>query len=223
MRACDAPTVVTSGETITSTVGFCEMKYFSPECTIPAGATLLLTIKELSGHVNVYASRTSNLPGPYDYEFKNESVGTKTLSIPYLAGTGGRVVVGIKGVEPGVVSAFTLDAWIDVFEEAQSAFIQVSENVAPGTFVWQPAVFLQASLVYSFESGNTNDAFIINPSTGAVTVGPAGLDYEATPSYALVISGVDPTNVCISGFLDLGILAVRDINDNPPIFTPHAR
>jgi hypothetical protein len=79
-----------------------------------------------------YASTSSTQPGPFDYEYKNESEGTKTLIIPYTEGHA-EVVLAIKGSEPG--SAFRLDVWIDVFEGVTAYDIALSETTPPGTLV----------------------------------------------------------------------------------------
>jgi hypothetical protein len=189
MRACDAPSVITTGEATTSTVGNCQIKYFQPACQIPPGATLKITVTEPAGRNFIYASTVTSQPGPYNYEYKNESAGTKTLLIPYNA-SAPRVVVAVKGAASGT-AAFTLDAWVDVFADTQRpATMTVQETVASGTVVFTPPVYPGASLVYAIVSGNTGNVFDINASTGAISVGPAGLDYETQTGY------VGPTAIC---------------------------
>lgn len=164
-----------------------------------------------------YASTTSSQPGPYDYEYRSESAGVKTLLIPYSAGHDS-VVVAIKGASPGT-SSFSLDVWIDVFAGVTSESVTLSETSAPGTSVFAPQVFAGVSLVYSISSGNVGNAFAIDTATGAVTVGSDGLDYESQQSFTLRIAGVNPQQTCLSGYMDIHV-QIQDVNDNTPTFAP---
>ena len=122
-----------------TTPGNCQIKYFQPACEIPPGATLRITVTEPEGRNYVYASTTTSQPGPYNYEYRNESAGTKTLLIPYSAGYES-VVVAVKGAAAGTAT-FTLDAWVDVFDETQSTTIQVRHRCCLSPW---PAVHGQA-------------------------------------------------------------------------------
>ena len=68
-----------------------------------------------------------------------------------------------------------------------------------------------SDLTYSITNGNTNTAFAINSSTGAITINTA-LDYETTTTYALEISVSDGTNTGTGTFT----VNIVDVNDETP-------
>lgn len=68
------------------------------------------------------------------------------------------------------------------------------------------------TLTYSILSGNTGNAFTINPSTGAITTATA-LDYETTNSYTLTVAATDTV---INRAITTQIVNVTD-NSNPVI------
>jgi hypothetical protein len=75
----------------------------------------------------------------------------------------------------------------------------IDENSANGTSVGTitatDADGLLNSLTFSITSGNTNNAFAINPTTGEITVNATGaLDFETTPIFDLTVSVSDGTN-----------------------------
>lgn len=73
-------------------------------------------------------------------------------------------------------------------------------------------------IIYSITSGNTNGAFSVNPSTGALSpVGP--LDRETESSYTLVITANDQGASPRSGMTTINVV-VTDLNDNDPMFNP---
>eukprot|EP00037_Helgoeca_nana_P015140 m.141781 g.141781 ORF g.141781 m.141781 type:complete len:2442 (+) comp22882_c0_seq1:29-7354(+) len=165
-KACDAPAVLTAGQQASSSVAECDVQYFRPSCTVPAGSTLQITVTETSASssVFIYASTTSSQPGPFDFEFRNESTGSvKTLLIPSST-DGTSVVVSIKGVSN---SNFTLDVWSDVFQGTSAASATLSEDVSPATFVYRPPLsFTDESPVPSCTCSNVvsnTGAFCENP------------------------------------------------------------
>jgi len=177
-----------------------------------------ITVTDVVGTAHVYASRTTNQPGPYNYEFKNESAGVKTMIVPYLEGSS-LVVIAVRGAAPGT-SSYTIDVWIDVFAGLTTVGMSIlAEDALPGTivFVPQPPVLPGVTLVYSFYSGNIGNALDIDPATGVVTVGSNGLDRETVPRFTTRLLAVNPLQTCMSGFLDLTV-EVTDVNDNAPFF-----
>ena len=67
----------------------------------------------------------------------------------------------------------------------------VYEDAIMGTFVVQIEGRSISSLLYEITDGNQDDAFLINPSTGIVTVSRGGLDYEANKNYNLSIQAMN--------------------------------
>ena len=76
---------------------------------------------------------------------------------------------------------------------------------------------------YSITSGNTDDLFAVDSSTGEVTLAISGrLDYETRKEYTLIITAEDNAGVVNATTLNTTaqvIIAVTDANDNAPIFT----
>jgi hypothetical protein len=73
----------------------------------------------------------------------------------------------------------------------------IPENRANGTTVGTvTAVDPEATAVtYAITAGNTNGAFVINSSTGVITVANrAALDYETTPQFLLTVKATDSGN-----------------------------
>jgi len=70
---------------------------------------------------------------------------------------------------------------------------------------------------FSIESGNTGGTFSINAATGALLVtNPSQLDYETTPSFALVIKVIDNGTPALSSSATVTV-NVLNINENPVI------
>ncbi len=75
------------------------------------------------------------------------------------------------------------------------------------------------SLTYSITSGNTNDAFAIS-NTGTITVnGDGKIDFETTPSYALIVEVADGGSPALTGTATITI-NVNDVNEAPTNTAP---
>jgi VCBS repeat-containing protein len=73
------------------------------------------------------------------------------------------------------------------------------------------------TLTYSITSGNTNNAFAINPSTGALTVATSSaLNFESTQSYALIVSATDNGSPILNSQATVTI-TVTNVNEAPII------
>eukprot|EP00040_Diaphanoeca_grandis_P011481 m.58856 g.58856 ORF g.58856 m.58856 type:complete len:2591 (+) comp22623_c0_seq1:340-8112(+) len=216
-KACDAPAVLTAGEQTDTSVGNCEIKYFSPSCGVVEGADLRITIAEITGSVEVYISSTSSHPGPFDYEVKDTTDDTeKILFIRLQEGqTSANIIIAVKGTSDGN-NEFTLDAWSDIFQGISSSTHTVSEATATGTLVYSPPVSKDStsSRKYLIEKGNTNSDFAIDQVTGQITISRA-LDYERTQSYNLRVQGNTEGQPCLNGFTDV-LIKVGNENDNNP-------
>ncbi|XP_018368826.1 PREDICTED: protein dachsous [Trachymyrmex cornetzi] len=70
-------------------------------------------------------------------------------------------------------------------------------------------------IFYSIESGNIGAKFVLNPSTGALSM--LNLDRENVPKYVLTISAKDKGRPSREAYCNLTVI-VLDINDNAPTF-----
>ena len=71
---------------------------------------------------------------------------------------------------------------------------------------------------FSIASGNTNGAFSINSSTGAITVANlAALNFETTPSFTLTIALSDGGSPALSATNQTVTINVSDVNEAPTI------
>ncbi|XP_078514848.1 protocadherin-16 [Lissotriton helveticus] len=97
--------------------------------------------------------------------------------------------------------------------------VALPENAAPGTAVLSiKAVHVAGSsgrITYSIISGNEDEAFVIQPNTGDISIQSSErLDFESTPKLRLVIQAETAASL---GFMALR-LNLQDINDNLPRF-----
>ena len=100
---------------------------------------------------------------------------------------------------------------------------EVREDAIPGTSILEILATdrdqdLNGRIVYTFQGGNDGDgAFVVDPSSGIVrTARP--LDRETVPYYELVALAVDRGTPQLSSNIPI-IVDIKDINDNPPIFS----
>ena len=73
------------------------------------------------------------------------------------------------------------------------------------------------TLTYSILSGNENDAFLLNSTTGVLTVGnSSALDFETNPVFSLVVKVTDDG---MGNLIDEATITVNlsDVNENPEI------
>ena len=164
-KACDAPAVLTAGEQTTTTVNDCEIKYFRPECPATSGSTLQITVTAITGSVEVYVALTSSHPGPFNYDFKDDSTDVeKLIFVDREDGLSGNVVVAVKGTSSGV-NSFTLDVWSDIFRGETLHIDTWPEITAAGTQIYAPPLTFTGS-----SNGATTTAAL---ATTASTARPA--------------------------------------------------
>lgn len=106
----------------------------------------------------------------------------------------------------------------------------VMEGALPGTSVMQvsatdaddPSTY-NAEIAYSILSQEPplpqSQMFIINPTTGVISVITTGLDRENYPTYTLEVQAADLQGQGLSTTAK-AVITVTDVNDNPPIFDP---
>jgi hypothetical protein len=71
-------------------------------------------------------------------------------------------------------------------------------------------------LSYAITGGNTGGAFAIDAVTGEITVAnPAALDFETTPSFALIVSVTDALGLSTSTTVDVGLSDTLELNEVP--------
>ncbi|BES90547.1 Laminin G domain [Nesidiocoris tenuis] len=99
---------------------------------------------------------------------------------------------------------------------------RISEDCGIGDVVEQVSATdqdtdLNGIIRYSIERGDKHKQFSIDPNSGKVTVAEP-LDREMIPNYTLQIRATDSGIPSLSSFVMLNI-EVKDVNDNPPLFT----
>jgi len=96
----------------------------------------------------------------------------------------------------------------------------INENSVNGTIVGTVIATdpdAGQTLTYSILSGNTNNAFAINASTGVLTVATSSaLNFETTPSFALIVKVQDNGTVSLSNQATITI-NINNINEPPQI------
>ncbi|MCA9033359.1 MAG: cadherin repeat domain-containing protein, partial [Planctomycetaceae bacterium] len=72
------------------------------------------------------------------------------------------------------------------------------------------------TLEYSIQSGNDGNSFVINPTTGVISVGAGGVDFERQDSYSLIIEVVDNGSPQLASSATITI-NVTDVNELPAV------
>ncbi|NVO20460.1 MAG: T9SS type A sorting domain-containing protein [Bacteroidetes bacterium] len=150
------------------------------------------------------------------------------LTFLHLASTSGLINAGVNVGLPYTGTAPDLGAFEYSSGSANQAptilnqSFSVNENSANGTTVGTVVATdpnAGQTLTYSILSGNTNNAFTINASTGVLVVAnSAALNYEAIISFALVVKVQDNGSGSLSS---QATVTVNLINLNePPVISP---
>ncbi|XP_060602144.1 cadherin-23-like isoform X2 [Ruditapes philippinarum] len=110
--------------------------------------------------------------------------------------------------------------------DASSFTATYAENTTPGTTIFSPIcsdldIVASPTLLYSIASGNSENKFLINTGTGAVSL-QAALEYETTTSYTLTVQVDDQGAPNLVTSLTM-IIYVDPVNENTPVFqsTPY--
>jgi hypothetical protein len=100
----------------------------------------------------------------------------------------------------------------------QNGAFSVNENSANGTVVGTVSAAdpdAGSTLTYSIVSGNTGNAFAINPTTGQITVA-GSLDFETLATYSLVVQATDNGNPALNGTATITI-NLNNVNETPSV------
>jgi len=102
----------------------------------------------------------------------------------------------------------------------QPATFAVDENATVGASVGTVAftdVDAGQTHTFAITAGNTDGAFAIDASTGAITVAnPAALDFETNPTFALTVTVTDNGTPVLSGSATITI-NVNNLNEAPVV------
>jgi hypothetical protein len=97
----------------------------------------------------------------------------------------------------------------------------INENLPNGSVIGTVYAFdpdAGQNLTYIIQSGNTNNAFTINPLSGQITVSNSiALNFEETPDFYLIIRVMDngsPQQSCLSSV----VVHLNDLNEAPIVF-----
>lgn len=173
----------------------------SPNFTISSGnADGAFSINSATGQITV-ADRTR-----LDYE----TASSRTLSIAY---------------SDGLFTAAAQDIVIQISDANEGPTIpnqafSVNENSSIGSVVG--IVTAQdpdagQTLTFAITSGNSNEAFAINAATGQITVNnAAAMNYETTPTYALVVQVSDNGSPSLNSTATVTI-SLLNVNEAPTI------
>ena len=171
---------------------------------ITSGDTTKFTIDSNTGEIKTSAKLDREQAPSYRLQITAKDHGTPSLS--------STVVVMVTVLDEN-----------DNTPKFSSAFYKTSvlENTAIMTNVLQltatdPDDGLNGLVTFSIISGNTNDAFVINNSTGFLAVNK-NLDREVVESYSLYISASDNAAIPKRAFARVNF-TVLDENDNSPQF-----
>ena len=168
----------------------------------------------LTGPVQFTISSTTGvitLASSLDYETSTEHIITVTASNPDgLRSTEHNITIRVID-ENDNSPIFTMDPYR----------VSVEEHSSTGT----PVITVQADdadsgilgqVSYSIISGNNEDAFIINTTTGSITVN-SDIDREMLSAYTLGVTATDGRGRSAQSRVEI---IVTDINDNSPVFNP---
>ncbi|CAH1802941.1 unnamed protein product, partial [Owenia fusiformis] len=121
------------------------------------------------------------------------------------------------------VSVLSQNEFVPQFVDNATRTITIPENIAINSVIYEASATdfdkgIHGDLTYSITSGVENNEFIMDYTTGILSVGSV-LDYDVPPkAYTLTLSVVDTGDVTYSATMTL-VITLSDINDNPPTFS----
>lgn len=142
------------------------------------------------------------LTGSLDYE----TTTSYTLEVSVSDGlhtTTANVFVNVVDVDDNLPTVEDSEVYVDETEGIGTIICNVEASDADAISV----------LTYSIFSGNNDEIFLMNPTSGAITLAE-NLDYETKTDYVLQVNVTDGTNTA-SGIVTIH---VNDMNDEIPVF-----
>ncbi|HET6422321.1 MAG TPA: cadherin repeat domain-containing protein [Planctomycetaceae bacterium] len=178
-----------------------------------------------AGQMLTYAITAGNASGAFAI---NAATGEITVLNPAALNfeTNPQFVLTVTATDNGTPVLVSANGFVtinltDVGENpvVPAATVTLPENSSVGTLVHTVVATDQdagATLTYSIVSGNRNNTFAINATTGEITVAnSAGLDFENEPPYNLVVRATD--NTARTGQATITV-KLTDVNDAPLVY-----
>lgn len=156
------------------------------------------------------------------FQYNASTISKKvTLSAVYI-GVDGTVYTGSFMLSPytSIVLIKSSNQSLNLGPTIQDQTFKINENSPNGTSVGNVIATTGVSgqtLTYSILSGNTNGAFSINSSTGALAVANSAiLNFEVTPSFPLIVKVQVVGNSSLSAQATINV-ALINLNEKPVI------
>ncbi|KAE8286336.1 Protocadherin Fat 2 FAT tumor suppressor-like protein 2 Precursor [Larimichthys crocea] len=152
------------------------------------------------------------LVAPLDFEVSREY---------YLSVEGSRGKSSLSDITTVIINVTDVNDNAPAFERGDYS-TEISEDLTPGGLIMKVTATDQDGpinnlLRYSIVSGDPLQQFSIHSRSGEITVRTA-LDREETPHYSLTVQAADEGDPPLSSAV-LITITVRDVNDNPPVFS----
>ncbi|EGD78970.1 hypothetical protein PTSG_11807 [Salpingoeca rosetta] len=225
---CDAPAVLTAGDSVSSVVRPCETLFFRPLCG--QITNLNIELKSERGAAVMYVAFNNQHPSPFDYDFAVTGTDElKRLTLNRSPDDTDPVYIAVQANVPAASADdedaalagvdFVLTVYSDIFPGVADTVVQVAEDRPVGTVIFTPPATQLADPQPVFEFslvGRTDEQFSIDATTGAVSIARP-LDHELVSSYRLRISARAIGLPCLTGAIDI-VVSVIDVNDNAPVF-----
>ncbi|KAF3847498.1 hypothetical protein F7725_020526, partial [Dissostichus mawsoni] len=122
-------------------------------------------------------------------------------------------LVHISVIDTNDAPVFTSELYLANVEEDSP----VGTSVITVSALDEDSILDWNSFFFSFENGNTNFSFAIDPSSGVISVNST-LDRELWPVYNLTVTATDNGSPPSTGTTNV-IVTIDDVNDNTPILT----
>ena len=204
-----APAMVDISESTALGTEVTQVQAFDPDLGVNGEVSYQLTgsalfdIDKDSGQIT--------LVGSLDYEVSTQHVVTVVATdAGNISSTGHAIMINVIN-ENDNAPVFTMDPYTTLVDEGSSEGAEVITVQADDA---DSDVLGEVS--YSITSGNSNNNFAINSTSGTITVN-GEIDREAINEYTLTIRAQDGGNPARSDISTV-LITVNDINDNNPVF-----
>ena len=229
---CDAPAVLTAGDTVEASARPCATLFFRPLCGEVTNINIELTSD--FGAAIMFVARNNEHPSPFDHDYAVTSTDeVKRLHIMRDADDADPIYIAVQA-NPDLLSidqdtgllpdiAFTLTVYSDIFPGVGSSVVQIDEDLPVGSIIFTPpsTTLADPQPIFEYELVDRDDSqFLVDRSTGVIRLAMP-LDRELVATYNLRLSARATALPCLTGALDV-VLQVQDVNDNPPVFSQAA-